>query len=92
MHVRFVTLAAALIGTSAFAADSPKMPTQAASQSQPAPAEVVLASAADPVRPAAADQQVKTRTTTTTKPMRVARVTTCRCGGQEAESDGQPDE
>jgi hypothetical protein len=88
MHVRFVLIAASLIGTGAFGADAPQAPVEPAAQPQAGSPPVVLASAeqvrtgsnADPQRAAAA------------KPARVARVTTCRCGGQNAVSDSQSDD
>ena len=89
MHVRFVLIAAALIGTGAFAADAPKAPVQAAAQPQAgSPPPVVLASAEDVRAPSNADRQAEAPA----KPARVARVTTCRCGGQDAVSDSQPDD
>ena len=88
MHVRFVLIAATLISTGAFAADAPKAPVQAAAQPQGAPAPVVLASAEDVRAPSNVDPQ----SATPVKHARVARVTTCRCGGQDAVSDSQPDD
>ena len=82
MHARLMIIAAAAltISTSAFAEPAK---TPAAKQPQPAtpPAEVVLASA-DTVRVAApsADQPAAP-----VKRPRVARVTTCRCGDQQAQ-------
>jgi D-alanyl-D-alanine carboxypeptidase len=90
MNTRFVLIAVALVSTSAFAADAPKAPVERAAQPQAEPAQVVLASA-DAMRPApAADQQ----SAPPAKPARVARVTTCRCGGQEADADAdaQPEQ
>ena len=85
MQARFVLIAAiSLAGTSAFAADAPKAPVQPATQ----PRSVVLASA-DDVRAPSADQPAPAP-----QKRRIARVTTCRCGGQEAASDpeAQPDQ
>jgi len=88
MNVRFVLIAATLISTSAFAADAPKVPVQTAAQPQAGSPQVVLASAEDVRAPSNADQQAATPV----KRARVARVTTCRCGGQDAVSDSQPDD
>lgn len=82
MYRRLVLIAATSISTSAFAADAPKAPVQHAVQSQNAAAPVVLASA-DPSRPAAAPEPQATPS----KPPRIGRVTTCRCGGQDADPD-----
>ena len=84
MHARFVLIAAAsLVSAQAFAADAPKAPVQPAAQPQSAPASVVLASA-DEVRAPSADQPAPAP-----QKRRIARVTTCRCGGQEAASDAE---
>ena len=88
MHVRFVLIAATLISTGAFAADAPKPPVQPAAQPQAGSPPVVLASAEDVRAPSNADQQ----NATPAKRPRVARVTTCRCGGQEADTASQPDD
>jgi hypothetical protein len=83
MRVRFMPIAAAtLMSTGAFAAEPVKPPVQHAAQRQPAPAQVVLASADDIRAPSAADQQV------TTVPKRPrGRVTTCRCGDPQAQPE-----
>lgn len=88
MHVRFVLIAATFISTGAFAADAPKAPVQTAAQPQTGSPSVVLASAENVRASSNADQQG----TTPAKHPRVARVTTCRCGGQDADSDAQPDQ
>ena len=86
MHTRFMLIAAvSLLSTAAIAAEPTKAPDSAPKPAQPhpAPAQVVLASASDVQAPAPADQQhapapVKRR---------VARVTSCRCGDQQADPD-----
>jgi hypothetical protein len=81
MHARLLMIAAVgmAMGTAA-PADPPKPAAQNASQPVNRPAPVMLASA-DPVRaPGPSDQS-----TTSAKPHRAARVTTCRCGGQTEE-------
>jgi hypothetical protein len=86
MNARFVLSSAALMSASAFAAEPPKAPVQPATQQQPGPAQVVLASA---------DNHASTpdsQSGTATKRPRVARVTTCRCGGQEADPPAQPEQ
>ncbi len=85
MNVRFISIAAATaMAASAHAAEPAKPSPQPAPQAQQRP-DVVLASADRLQAPAApSDQQV-----TTPRPHRVARVTTCRCGDQQAEPDGQ---
>lgn len=87
MNARFVLISAALMSASAFAAEPPKAPVHPADQQQPAPAQVVLASAADN-HASTPDPQ----SGTATKRPRVARVTTCRCGGQEADPPAQPEQ
>jgi hypothetical protein len=89
MHVRFAFLAAAaLAGTSAYAAEAPKAPVRPAAQPQTSDPAVVLASA-DSLRPAnPADQQPAT-----TPKRRIARVTTCRCGDPQAtDTESQPEQ
>ena len=84
MHVRFVLIAAAsLTSATAFAAEPVKPPAQPAVQQQPASAQVVLASADDVRTAPAADQQA----TTPPKRPRIGRVTTCRCGDQQAQPE-----
>jgi len=80
MHVRLLTIAAAgLMSTSAFAAQPPvKAQVRPAAQPQPAPAQVMLASADDSQTASAADQPVQAPAK---KPVR-GRVTTCRCGDE----------
>jgi hypothetical protein len=84
MHARLTIIAAAalVLGTSAFAEP---VKTRGAQPAQPAtpPAAVVLASA-DQIRdvPASADQPAAP-----VKRPRAARVTTCRCGDQQASAE-----
>jgi hypothetical protein len=82
MRVRFVLIAAAsLAGGTAFAAEPVKPPAQPAAQRQPAPAQVVLASA-DELRVPSTTEQPQTA------PKRPrGRVTTCRCGDSEAQPE-----
>jgi len=87
MNVRLVLIAATLVSTGAYAADAPKAPVRAAAQPQPGSPQVVLASA-DDVRAQPNDPQGSAPA----KPARVARVTTCRCGGQDGDSDSQSDD
>ena len=84
MHARFVLIAAAtLTSGTAFAAQPVKPPVQSAAQQQPAPAQIVLASADDVRAPSATDQQGPTPP----KRQRIARVTTCRCGDPQAQPE-----
>jgi hypothetical protein len=85
MHTRFVLIAAAIsVSGTAFAAEPVKPPVQAAvQQQQPAPAQVVLASADDVRVPSATDQQAQSAP----KRPRVGRVTTCRCGDPQAQPE-----
>lgn len=84
MHARFVVIASvAAMSAQAFAAEPAKPASQPAAQAQPAPAEVVLASAEQAQTPASAVQQPAAAP----KPHRVSRVTTCRCGDQQARPD-----
>ena len=87
MNARFVLIPAVLVSASAFAAEPPKAPVQPADQQQPAPAQVVLASATD-IHASTPDPH----SPTANKRPRVARVTTCRCGGQDAEPPAQPEQ
>ena len=81
MAVRFVVIAATLLtSTGALAAEQGGSPTRANAPQQRSSAQVVLASAADTHSSPSTDQPA----TAAPKPARVARVTTCRCGGQEA--------
>ena len=81
MHARLMVIAAAAltIGTSALA-EPPK--TRAARAAQPAtpPAQVLMASAEEARDPAPAAEPA----TPPVKRPRAARVTTCRCGDQQA--------
>ena len=84
MLARFVLIAAAtLVGGTAFAAEPAKPPVQPATQQQPPPAQVVLASADDVRVPSASDQQPSSAP----KRPRIARVTTCRCGDPQAQPE-----
>jgi hypothetical protein len=83
MFVRFVLIAAlAFAGEPAAAAAPAKPASQPQSQSQPAPREVVLASADDVATPATTSQQPPAA-----PKRRVGRVTTCRCGDQPAQPE-----
>ena len=86
MNARFLLISVALVSATAFAAEPPKASVQPADQPQSAPPQVVLASAGD-VRAPAADAQ-----SPTPPKRRIARVTTCRCGGQEADPPAQPEQ
>lgn len=82
MHARLAIFAAAtLIGSAAFAADPSSPPRNQPDQPQPRPAAIVLA-AVDQVTPAEAEPQVQPAPR-----HRVARVTTCRCGDQQAQPE-----
>ena len=84
MLARFVLIAATtFIGGNAFAAEPAKPPVQPATRQQPAPAQVVLASADDVRVPSASDQQPSSAP----KRPRIARVTTCRCGDPQAQPE-----
>ena len=82
MHARFVLIAAASLASgTAFAAEPVKPPVQPAGQRQPAPPQVVLASADDVRVPSTTEQPQ-------TAPKRPrGRVTTCRCGDPEAQPE-----
>jgi hypothetical protein len=83
MNARFIPIAtAALMSTSAFAAEPVKPPVQPAAQPQPAHAQVMLASADDVRTPSAADQQVPA---SQERPR--GRVTTCRCGDPQPQPE-----
>jgi hypothetical protein len=84
MHARFVPIAAAmLVGSAAFAAEPVKPAAQPATQAQPRPTEVVLASADQVPVPAPREQQASAPA----KRPRVGRVTTCRCGDPQAQPE-----
>lgn len=88
MYARFVLIAAAtLVSASAFAADVPNAPVQAAAQQQQQsrPTPVMLASADDLRAPATTEDQ-----TPTPPKHRIARVTTCRCG--DVAGQAQPEQ
>lgn len=78
MRIRLlVTAAATLALAAAGSAEPPKVPVQKAEQ--PADQQPVVVAAADEtVQPAPNDPQASTPA----KPVRHARVTTCRCGDQ----------
>jgi hypothetical protein len=83
MFVRFVLIAAAtLLSEAAPAAEPAKPVQQPQAQQQPAPREVVLASADDVGAAPATSQQGPA-----TPKRRIARVTTCRCGDQSAQPE-----
>ena len=85
MNARFILIAAAaLMSASALAAEPcegscAEPPAQPQHQPQP---QVVLASAEDAHAPTPADQQ-----SPTPPKRRIARVTTCRCGDQQAQPE-----
>ena len=83
MQIRFMMVAAAVLSLSASAFADPASPA-AQDPAQPAnkPARVVLASA-EPVQ--APDTVVEQQASPTPVKRRAARVTTCRCGGQNSE-------
>lgn len=84
MNNRFIPIAAAtLLSTASFAAEPTKAPEPAPAQPHPTSAQVVLASAEEVRAPAQAGQQQ----TPTPPKRRVARVTTCRCGDQQAQPE-----
>ncbi len=82
MFVRFVLIAALALAGEPASAAAPAKPISQPQAPQPAPREVVLASADDVTAPAAASQQVPTA-----PKRRVGRVTTCRCGDQPAQPE-----
>ncbi len=78
----FAIAVAGLSFAAAASADPAKAPVRQAGQESNQSAPVIVA-AADPLRgPAAADQQQQQPSATADKPVRHARVTTCRCGDQ----------
>ena len=83
MQIRFMMVAAAALGLSASAFADPATPAEQ-DTAQPAskPARVVLASA-EPVQ--APDAVAEPQQSQTPVKRRAARVTTCRCGGQNSE-------
>jgi hypothetical protein len=83
MSVRLLVIATAVtIGTSALA-EPPKTTDRETGQRVSRPAEVVLASA-DQVR---TPDQVAQQNAAPVKRPRVGRVTSCRCGDQQAQPD-----
>ena len=86
MHARFILIAAAtLMSTSAFAADTPKPAPQPPVQPESATPKVVLASA-NIEQPTAHDSQ---QAPATPKRRVAGRVTSCRCGDQQAQPDDE---
>jgi prophage tail gpP-like protein len=83
MHARFAIVAAAFfVAGSAFAAEPPKAPERESNAVDAHRPQIVLASA-DTASQASADQQAQP----VQRRARVARVTTCRCGDQQAEPE-----
>ena len=83
MHARFVLIAAAmLVGSAAFAAEPVKPAAQPATQPQPRPTEVALASADQVPAPVPHEQAAAPA-----KHPRVGRVTSCRCGDPQAQPE-----
>jgi hypothetical protein len=83
VRVVIVALAAAgFFGSAAFAADPVRPEPRQATQAPAHRTEIVLASA-DQVNSSPAEQQAQSAP----RHARVARVTTCRCGGQESQPD-----
>jgi predicted component of type VI protein secretion system len=83
MHARLVIIAVAFFGAgSAFSAEPARPPAHESVQPEPQRAQIVLASA-EQVNPGPTQQQAQP----TVRRARVARVTTCRCGDQQAEPD-----
>jgi len=84
MHARFVIIAAAtLAGGTAFAAEPAKPQVRQPDQAEAHRAQIVLASA-DSAQPGTAiDQHAQPAP----RRARVGRVTTCRCGDQQAQPD-----
>jgi hypothetical protein len=87
MHARLILIAAGTaMSAGAFAAEPAKPAAQPAAQAQPRPAaDVVLASADRVETPAPSAPQAAAMP----KPHRVGRVTTCRCGDQQAQPDDE---
>ena len=86
MHVGLVIIAAAAIASASLVAAEPaKAPAKEAAQPVNHPAPVILASADHIPSPTAGDPGAAPQP----KPHRVARVTTCRCGGQTEEQPEQ---
>lgn len=85
MHARFVLIAAAaLMSTSAFAADPTSPAPQPPARPESSTPKVVLASAniEQPSTPS-------TQQAPATPKRRVGRVTSCRCGDQQAQPDDE---
>ena len=82
MFARFVLIAAIALASGPAYADPAKPAPRPTSQPQPAPHEVVLASA-DDVGAAPANVQQ----TPAAPKRRIGRVTTCRCGDQPAQPE-----
>jgi hypothetical protein len=80
MHVRRLTLAAAVLACASVATAEPAKPeAREANANTSRPAAVVLASAEQPQTPAPANSE---QAAAPVKRPRVGRVTTCRCGDQ----------
>ncbi|HEY8592449.1 MAG TPA: hypothetical protein VIL42_06240 [Sphingomicrobium sp.] len=81
MVARFALLAAAASMAGAAIAAEPVQPPRQPEQSGASTPRVVLASASDVRAEATPDE------TSTPKPRRIARVTSCRCGGAQPQPD-----
>ncbi len=87
MIARAILVCAVLVSASAFAADAPKTITRPADQQQQqAQPQVVLASEEVPT------DSSQTPAAAAPKRPRVARITTCRCGGPESGEHAQGDQ
>ena len=83
MFARFVLIAAIALASEPASAAAPAKPASRPHvQPQPAPSEVVLASADDVTTPPATSQQAPAA-----PKRRLGRVTTCRCGDQPAQPE-----
>jgi hypothetical protein len=83
MHARLVIIAVAFFAAGrAFSAAPARPPADASVPPEPPRGPIVLASA-EQVNPGPTQQQAQP----TVRRARVARVTTCRCGDQQAEPD-----
>ena len=78
----FAIAVAGLTVAAAASADPAKAPVSNAEQASNQPAPVMVAAAEAVREPAADEQQPPQQPSATDKPVRHARVTTCRCGGQ----------
>lgn len=85
MHARFIAIAATvLVSTSAFAAEPAKPAPPRPAQPETTVPKVVLASADVAQTPTPTDQQAQSP-----QKRRVGRVTSCRCGDQQAQPDDE---